>query len=289
MTGAIAFPGRLPLLTEIILVLLLGWMVVGWFLSEKAVEYGGDNIQPEATALAAPELAELLSQALFGKAKEKSATPVAAPELVQKVVMSPLNIKLLGTVVAGENSAAVLVVSNAQKVVFIGSKIQSGVLLKEVEVEAVVVERAGRLERIVMQKSQLQPSVMQPTQQRMLTPAVRSNQGRTQTMDRGQQGPSTEFMKLMSQARIVPHFNQGKSEGFLINSIVSGSLYDKAGLKNGDIIQKVNGKAVQNMQQAMGLMQSLQQATILEVEVKRGGQLQQLSYQVPPGLKERLM
>jgi general secretion pathway protein C len=66
----------------------------------------------------------------------------------------------------------------------------------------------------------------------------------------------------------------------MISNIVSGSLYEKAGLQNGDIIRKVNGTAVTGPQQAMEMFDQLRNATSIEVEILRAGNVQQVHYDI---------
>jgi len=158
--------GKIPLLAELGLVVLLAWMASGWLLP------GGDRTQPagltqsvQVSTAALPDLAELLAVPLFGKAAPKArqvAKPGARPA---PVVVSRLNIKLLGTVVAGGDSAAIvsLASNGEQTVVFIGDDIQPGVKLLEVEAEAIVVERGDMLERVSLEQGEkLSSSPMQP-------------------------------------------------------------------------------------------------------------------------------
>jgi len=86
------------------------------------------------------------------------------------------------------------------------------------------------------------------------------------------------FSTLLSQARVTPHFTNGKPDGFMISEIVKGSLYEEIGLQNGDIIQKVNGESVTGAEQAMRMYRELQSATFIDVEVMRNGVIQQISY-----------
>ena len=44
--------------------------------------------------------------------------------------------------------------------------------------------------------------------------------------------------QLFTQIRAVPHFEGGQSIGFRLFAIRRGSLFDKIGLKNGDIIHQ---------------------------------------------------
>ena len=50
-------------------------------------------------------------------------------------------------------------------------------------------------------------------------------------------GPAT----LFSQARILPKYQDGEMIGVELNAIKPGSIYEKLGLSNGDVITELNG------------------------------------------------
>ncbi|MDX8406117.1 MAG: PDZ domain-containing protein [Mariprofundus sp.] len=85
---------------------------------------------------------------------------------------------------------------------------------------------------------------------------------------------------LLTQARVIPNMVNGKAAGFVITDIVPGSLYQQAGLQNGDILTKVNGQLITNPGQAMQLYQTLQQASTIDLELTRAGQVQQVHYDI---------
>ena len=85
---------------------------------------------------------------------------------------------------------------------------------------------------------------------------------------------------LLSQARVVPNYTNGKPDGFVISDIVQGSLYQQAGLQNGDVILRVNGQQVTNAKQAMSMYQGLQNAAAIDLELMRAGQVKQVHYDI---------
>jgi type II secretory pathway component PulC len=64
-----------------------------------------------------------------------------------------------------------------------------------------------------------------------------------------------DISSLLTQARAVPHFEGGKIAGFKLLEIQPGSLYEKLGAQNGDIIKSVNGVEIKDPATAMGLFQ----------------------------------
>lgn len=91
-----------------------------------------------------------------------------------------------------------------------------------------------------------------------------------------------DFGSLLNQARMVPYFQNGKHSGFRVKAIDKGSLYEKLGLNNNDIIKAVNGESLAEAggEKLMGLFKLLRNEREFSVEIERGGSAQTLNYYV---------
>ncbi len=99
-------------------------------------------------------------------------------------------------------------------------------------------------------------------------------------ISRSEIGESLEDMgSLLRQAQIRPYFNAGVPDGFMINSIRRGSLYQKMGIVNGDIIQEVNNRKIQTADDMTGLLNAMRSGSSLSLTVKRQGKSETLNYQ----------
>ncbi len=85
---------------------------------------------------------------------------------------------------------------------------------------------------------------------------------------------------LASQAAIVPYFKKGRPAGFRVYHIRKGSLYQKLGMKNGDVIRRINGYEFTSPQKALEAYSNLLSAKNLSVEILRKGKLKNFSYEV---------
>lgn len=86
--------------------------------------------------------------------------------------------------------------------------------------------------------------------------------------------------ELMQQARTVPSYQNGKSNGFKLFSIKPNSLYQKIGLQNGDVISKINGYELNSPDKALEVYAKLKDAGSIQVEVKRRGRDMTMNYNV---------
>ena len=274
---------RLPLLSEFALVILLAWVISGWLLPpqpDTQISNTMDSIEKTATLL--PDLNSMLAVKLFGQPAQQPKPAAAVPPRSKVVIKRPLTLKLLGTVVAGTSSAAIISIKPGaeQQAYFIADTIQAGVILQSVEANAIVVNRGGSLERISLEEGgKLASSPLATTIS--TTPNQQPARSMNKTMSRAHlQKQLNNFPALLSQARAVPHFVNGKIGGFSVTNIVPGSLYQQAGLQNGDIIVSVNGEKITGAQQAMAIYTKLKSSTSLDLELIRAGGMQSIHYNI---------
>jgi type II secretion system protein C len=83
---------------------------------------------------------------------------------------------------------------------------------------------------------------------------------------------------LLRQAQIRPYFEAGVPEGFIISNIRPGSLYQKMGAVDGDIIQEVNGRKIRTADDVMGLLNTIKAGTNMSMTIKRRGSQETLNY-----------
>lgn len=267
-----SYSAQLPRVLELGLVLMLAWMVSSWWQLDKLAGNNVVNSKHEVkTNLDVLHVSEFADVALFGSLVKKAV--VAKLQVKAKpIVVSKLNLKLLATVVAGKRSAAIVSLNNTkQQAFFLGDAILSGVVLKQVELAAIVVDNHGHLEHITLPKSKsIEGISVKPV-----------NTSLNKVLSRKILNADIQnFPKLLSQAKVVPYFAQGKSAGFVIMEIVKGSLYERIGLKNGDVIQKVNGQAITSASQAMRMYQNLQHASSIDLELMRHGTIVPIHYEI---------
>lgn len=85
---------------------------------------------------------------------------------------------------------------------------------------------------------------------------------------------------LLTQARAVPYFKEGRSVGLRLFAIKSGSLYEKIGLKNGDILKSINGNSLGDISQAMKLFDQLKQERSINLVLEREKQDREFKYSI---------
>jgi len=279
-----------PCIVEVSLLLVSGWFVYSmWWQEVKSEKTPAPLVAKNSVVNTYINPKKLSEVALFGKREPVIETkkPVAA----KSIANSRLDIKLFGTVAAGERSAAIMTVGrSAETPFFIGDPLQDGVFLKTVEGDTVVLDNRGKDERISLSERKLKgegsiammaPSMTIPP---MPVPSMMHPATIAPPMPEGMQQAPMQFNRsnalpaLMSQAMMIPHMEQGKITGFTIQGIVPGSVYMQIGLREGDIIRSVGGQPVGNQDPAMMMYQSVQKSSAIALDVMRGGALIPIHY-----------
>ena len=90
----------------------------------------------------------------------------------------------------------------------------------------------------------------------------------------------TNLSQIATQARIIPNFSDGKPNGFKFFSIRPGSIYEKIGMANGDVIRSINGYEMSSPDKALEVYQKLRTAKSIQIQINRNGRDQTLNYTI---------
>ncbi|HEX9021800.1 MAG TPA: type II secretion system protein N [Nitrospirota bacterium] len=211
----------------------------------------------------------ILERGLFGEGKGPSSGPQA----------ESVSYKLIGTVEGGQFAGAVLEDSSGQSFYRIHQKLPDGSMIVKVMRDRVSLRRPDGVIvglQIVDETKIVGVSTPVPP-----GGGVRRVSDGKWMVDQREMLASTENMsQILTQARALPFVEQGKTVGFRISEIVPGSIYEKIGLQNGDVIQRVNAQEVDDPAKFFQLYQGLKSERSITIDLIRGGQRQTLNYEI---------
>jgi general secretion pathway protein C len=118
-------------------------------------------------------------------------------------------------------------------------------------------------------------------------PPVALGAGIKQMSDNVYEIPRAEIDKTLAnlndvavQARIVPAFKDGQSQGFKLFAIRRDSIYTKIGIQDGDVIKRINGFVLNSPENALELYSKLKESSRIDLEVERNGASVRKTYNV---------
>jgi general secretion pathway protein C len=250
-------------------------------MQEEAVKL---SEKPAADAKPLEDYEIITERNLFGGTSQGLAE-APAEEIVlddMPVAINSLGLKLVGTVVANkpEESSAIIEdrSTRKQEVYQEGDRVKQA-LIKRILRHNVVIN-AGRRDEVLTMAPE-ESTGKTPARGRAPRVQRRSAAGSSIRLDREElESQMANLNELMQQVRIRPFMEGRQPAGFLVSNIKPGSLFSKMGLRNGDVIQGVNGETITTPDQAVELYESLMEGGEIALEIKRGRRKQNLSYQV---------
>lgn len=85
--------------------------------------------------------------------------------------------------------------------------------------------------------------------------------------------------QLYTQIRAVPSFQGGKMSGMKILSVKKGSVFDKLGLRRGDVLQRINGLEL-DVRRGFEIFNQLKDTKSLTLDLVRQGQPRTFEYEI---------
>jgi general secretion pathway protein C len=216
------------------------------------------------------DYSSILDRGLFGEGKGPSSGPA----------VQAANYKLIGTIEGGIFSGAVFEDSTGQVFCRLHEKLQDGSQLVKVMRDKVTLRRpeGSTIDVQVVDDDKI---VNMQTPGGNSAGGVKKLSDSKYMVDQREMLASTENMgQILTQARALPYMEQGKTVGFKISEIVPGSIYEKIGLQNGDVIQKVNSQEVDDPAKFFQLYQGLRNERNIAIDLIRGGVRQTLNYDI---------
>jgi general secretion pathway protein C len=210
---------------------------------------------------------------------------------VEPTRRGPSTLRLLGTGRHGDEVYAVIEDTQAkrQDLVTVGQKLGDAEVVR-IGYRRVVLRRGGEEEvlEVAAEPTGANTSGPAPVPAVAAAPAPAAGDDQIRRIgddryliSRGEVDHSLDNLsELFTQVRAVPNLENGKTTGFRLFAIRQGSLFEKIGLNNNDVVQRINGIDLNDPARAMSLFQELQGQSRLTVDVLRGGETRTLSYEI---------
>lgn len=235
---------------------------------------GPVNVLPRPSA---DFYAVIVQKNLFGST-DKAVAGKGADESVQSEgpdISTTLEVK---GIIAGTGKDGFAVIeekgSNKQALYKVGSVV-SGAKLVKIMRNAVTFLVNGRERQLKMPQSKEGPLIA--SRPALLPEVARS--GRPTVISRDEVSASLRDMgTMLSQAQIRPYYSDGAPDGFMITNIKPGSLYERIGLMDGDIIQGADDHRLLTADDVTALYNSLKAGSTFALKIKRRGQQENLQY-----------
>ncbi|MFQ5329160.1 MAG: hypothetical protein ACE5D4_04120 [Thermodesulfobacteriota bacterium] len=292
----------------LLLLLPLSAFLIRNYLLYRHTPHGGAPVRLNRTSPPAERplhrYAPIIETALF-PTSARELTPIGSVERSgekSKVydIGKAKNITLLGVVVGLEGYAIFKDKGSGKEELFtVGDDVFSAGILKEVTEDGAVLEVGTRQVAFALPKENMKRYVPSPsgygkgnsmegqrdtastpTPGRSLKYSRQVGAGEWVINRRAVMNALEDMGQVLTAARITPHMAGGKVEGFMITEIRPRGIFDALGLKNGDVLVRVNNYDMVSPERAMQVLSGLKGANEINLDLIRGGTKTSFHYQV---------
>jgi general secretion pathway protein C len=268
-------------------------------LSADIISYRLSHLVPKTSGTVSPSLpatgredlasfAPILEKGLFGKATEGKLTAIVrSAEGKAAASTSQKDLLLLGTAVGSprETFALIQKISTKDERVFrLGDEVFDIGTLAAVRKELVEIQAGGT--RITILSPTATPT---EAEKPAAPPAAEARPGALATQvgagsyvidQRALNAALDNIGKAMTDARLLPSLKDGKVEGFRVSEVKPAGIFGMVGLKNGDILLRMNDFPIDSPEKAIQSLVSLKGQNKIRLDLIRDGQPITLNYDI---------
>jgi general secretion pathway protein C len=227
------------------------------------------NMQLHPTARTGVNAQAVAAAHLFGKA-------VADPtrQDPNNAPLSSANLVLAGTIATQDPKRGIAIINDGgpSKVYAVGENV-NGATLYSVYLDHVILDRGGTLETLLLPRLLAGGGRLRPGPAMARTSEAVDNVRRLVQQDPG----------LLDQVmRTVPSYDNaaGKLRGFRAYPGRNRNIFNKLGLKPGDLVTAINGQPLDDPQHSQEVFNTIESSNTVTVSVERGGQKQDITLNV---------
>ncbi|MCC6848534.1 MAG: type II secretion system protein GspC [Deltaproteobacteria bacterium] len=198
-----------------------------------------------------------------------------------------LNLKLWGTALAHDPARSYAIIEDQaarrQALYRVGDTVLEVATLVRVEWDRVILGRDGNEEVLEISSARASGKDAVPAggTSGAAGERIRKTADNKFLIDRRElEATVANINEVFTQARAVPFFENGKTVGFRVFAIKPGSVFEKIGLQNGDVINRVNGVELTDPTKAITLFTELQNEGHIAVDLQRNKQAKNFSYEI---------
>jgi general secretion pathway protein C len=198
---------------------------------------------------------------------------VSQADIDAQLEKSKLPVTLLGTFAASDPNLSRATLMDKEKnetlVVGIGDQIKNQAEVVRIERRRVVITENGAPRELTFGDDQgPEPVIRRARRTAAAQPPVRRTESGGVAVSHEIQKSMRDPSELLSQARVIPKYEQGQMVGLQVNAIKPGSLFQEIGLQDGDLITQFNGIAIDSPDQSTRIFQELANASEFNVVVR---------------------
>ena len=200
----------------------------------------------------------------------------------EKLEPTTLSLTLWGTVTGGSDLYAVIEDKKArvQALYQEGNSVQDATIKKILKRE-IILSYQGKDQVLEMEAvTEKDGLVKKPMVQKAFDETTMDNQ-LLLTQPPVQPPPQQPFGntdEIKTKIKFRPFFTKGQPDGVMVYAIKPESVFNRAGMRNGDIVKAIDGAPVSSVEDASSLLAGIENADFAKITLVRNGETKEISY-----------
>lgn len=246
----------------------------------------------------------ILDRNIFNSTGEQATEPGSSDE--NKINKTTLPIKLVGLIYGGDPYSGLATILNSEKKdkeavnsFLVGDSITPEAVIREIQRDRILIWHQGRMEYAALEEQ----FVRRTSRRRAKTsaPALGGTPGLAtdappdtykeegferngtdvdMSSDYKNRLLGADFAQVLQDAKASPNYVGSTLKGWRLDRIRKGSIYDKFGIVNGDVVEEINGAALGDAGAAIKQLQGLRNENEIEMRVNRNGKVMNVRLRV---------
>jgi len=259
------------------------------------------ELKIQGVTLDKPAVDRILTRNIFNSEGEKGdvgAKKDGPGQVTNEAIKSDLPVKLIGVIYGGDPFSGIAIVENTTKrstnSFMVGDQVDRDAVVKEIHQDRIIVENQGRKEFVMIETTVVRRSSRNRGKAKASVadagaagdrplaagapPETYKEEGFSREkgdieMTEAYKGKllGPDMATVLQDAKADPNVVDNELRGFKLTRIRAGSIYEKAGFVNGDVIEEINGVSLTDTSQAIKLLQSVRNEKEIEVRYSRNG------------------
>ncbi len=200
---------------------------------------------------------------------------------------SPANLLLVGTVVGPDELSYAIFEDKSrktqlkQKVVHYGEKVLNYGTLSSIQPDYVELKQNAEILTIPIVKLKQNTKVFRPYSTAPNNSFAKKVGERDYLLNRRKvQQALDNPEQLLTDARLLPNLKNNKQKGFKMSEVKRGGIYESLGLRNGDILLRVNELEISNPEVAIQAMTALKGMDRVSLDIIRNSEKLSMTYEI---------
>ncbi len=187
---------------------------------------------------------------------------------------------ILKGIIIGENRAYCLIESNNKYLFLKEGDVLKTLIIKRIYMNKVeIIDMESENSFYIYFKGN--KSVQEKERQYSHEPEINQNPEKVFSLERKKiEYYLNNLDKILYSAKATPYFEDGQMKGFKISLIDKGSIIDKMGIVNGDIIYSVNGKEIKGIEDILYFLNSFYTLKEIRLGILRNGKRVIFNYRI---------